>query len=371
MSKHALIQPSAAHRWTPCPGSIKLEALNPEVEQTEEQREGEAAHWAVEQVLAGQLVAPGLIAPNGWVLDQDICDGAELMPEAIPSRLRPLVFVESRVSMARRIHPENWGTPDAWAYDAPDRTIYLWDYKFGHGFVDVFENLQLADYAAGICETLGLNGLDEQNHRIVFCIVQPRCWHRDGHIRRWTTTVANLRVLWNRLQMSAAVAMEPNPPVNPGDHCDNCRGRHICPGLHKDVSRVATTFELAVPLDLTENALAFEIRHLRRLHAKVEARLTGLEGDATMRMRSGKSVPGFALTSKPSALAWTVPDETVISFGQVYGKSLAKPQKPITPTQALAAGLPEEVIKGIAKREQTAPKLTPVDAAEMRRTFLY
>lgn len=374
MTAHAPIPPSGAHRWEPCPGSIKLEALYPEAEETEEQREGTAAHWAVEQVLSGQLVAPGLIAPNGWVLDQDMCDGAELMPEAIPARLRPLAFVEQRVSMARRIHPLNWGTPDAWAYDAPDRTIYLWDYKYGHGFVDVFENLQLANYAAGICEALQLDGLQEQQHRIVFCIVQPRCWHRDGHIRRWTTNVANLRGLWNRLQMAAAVSQEPNPPVNPGvdgAHCTNCRARHACPALHNQVTRVATVFEHAVPLELSDNALAFEIRHLRRLQAKVQARLTGLEGDATVRLRAGKRIPGMALTSKPSALAWTVPDETVIGLGQVYGLPLAKPPKAITPTQAIAAGLPSEMVQRMAEREQTAPKLTLTDAAEMRRTFLY
>ena len=373
MSDHAPLPPSSADRWVPCPGSIKLEALYPELEETEEQREGTAAHWAVEQVLHGQLVDVGVIAPNGWVLDQDMVDGADLMHGAIPDRLRPIALVESRVSMSQRIHPENWGTPDAWAYDVAARTIYLWDYKYGHGFVDVFENLQLIDYAAGIVQTLGIDGLGETEHRIVFCIVQPRCWHRDGHVRRWTCRISDLRTHWNRLEMSASVAMQENPPVNPGvdgAHCKNCLARHACPALHKDVAGIATNFEIAVPLELSDNALGFEIRQLRRLKAKLEGRLTGLEGDATVRMRQqGKRIPGLGMESKPGRLNWTVPSDTVIALGQLYGLQLGKPPEPITPTQAIEKGLPPEMVLQAAKREPTASKLVLTDAAEMRRIF--
>lgn len=371
MTDHAPLPPSGASRWVPCPGSIKLEALYPEVEQTEEQREGEAAHWAVEQVLGGHLIDVGVIAPNRWVLDQDMVDGAELMRQAIPERLRPLVHVESRVSMSERIHPGNWGTPDAWCYDAAARTIYLWDYKYGHGFVDVFENLQLADYGAGVRQTLGLNGLDELNHRVEFFIVQPRCWHKEGHVRRWSCQLSDLRVLWNQLQMSAETAMGENPPVNPGPHCKDCRARHACPGLLKDVSHIATVFENAVPMELPDNALAYEVRHLRKLQEKLEARLTGLEADALSRLRQSKVLPGLGLESKPSALAWKVPDDVVIQFGQIYGVNLAKPAAAITPTQALKAGVTEAAINTVAERHPTAPKLVLTDPKQMRRIFSY
>lgn len=369
MSEHAPLAPSSAERWVNCPGSVKLEALYPEAEEAEHQREGNAAHWAAQEVGEGRLVAPGQIAPNGWVLDDDACDGADLMLSAIPERLRPFVLRESRVSMARRIHPDNWGTPDAWAYDAHERVVYVWDYKFGHGVVDVFENWQLVNYAAGVVEHLGLDGGAELEHRVVLCIVQPRAYHRDGHVRRWTVPMAHLRNQWNRLEMAAATAVGDSPPVNPGPYCDNCRARHECPGLHKDTSRIWLRFENAVPLVLSDNALGHEIRDLRRLQTLLEARVSGLEAAAEQRLRGGRRIPGLALDSKPGREKWTADSATVIAFGQMYGLQLSKPPEPITPNQARKAGLPEEVLKGMAARERTAPKLTLSDESDARRIF--
>lgn len=369
MTDHAPLSPSSAHRWVPCPGSVKLEALYPETEETEDQREGTAAHWAVEQVLHGQLIDVGLIAPNGWVLDQDMVDGAELMLPAIPERIRPFIHVEQRLDASPRIHPDNWGTPDVWAYDPKERVVYLHDYKYGHGYVDVFDNLQLANYAALIVHRLGLNGLDEQHVRIVFCIVQPRCWHRDGHVRRWTCMLSDLRGIWNRLQMSAEVALGDEPPLQTGEHCDNCLASHACPALHKDVTRIPRIFEVALPLELSDNALAYEIRHLRRLAKKLEARTMGLEADAEARMRRGVRLQGLGMESKPGRERWIASAQTVIGMGQLYGLDLAKPVEPITPNQARTKGLPEEMLKGAAKREQTVAKLTLTDPNEMRRIF--
>lgn len=363
---HAPGAPSSAERWEPCPGSIAMEQAFPETEETPEQREGTAAHWAVEQVLHGHPIAPGLIAPNGWVLDQDMCDGAELMRKAIPDRIRPLCRIEQRVSMAKRIHPNVWGTPDVWAYDPRDKTLYVFDYKYGHGYVEVIENRQLMLYAAGVMEELDLDDLET---RFVLCVVQPRCWHKTGHVRRWSGPLSDLRGPWNRLMMAAEVAFSPDPPTNPGDHCRHCRARHACDALHKHVTRIHDLTERAVPLQMPDNALAYEVRELRRLQDLLKARLTGLEADAEARLRAGKRLAGLALETGNSPLQWTAPAATVINFGRMYGLDLAKPAAPITPTQARAKGLPEAVIKGAARREATAAKLVLSDPMEMRRIF--
>lgn len=366
LADHAEGAPSGAEIWEPCPGAITMQAAFPETEETPEQREGTAAHWAVEQVLRGQLIDVGLIAPNGWVLDQDMCDGAELMRKAIPDRVRPLCRIEQRVRMARRIHPHVWGTPDVWAYDPRDRTVYIWDYKYGHGYVEVIDNRQLMLYAAGVMEELGLDDLET---RVVLCIVQPRCWHKTGHVRRWSVPMSDLRAPWNRLMMAAETAFGDDPPINPGSHCRHCRARHACPALHKHVTRIHDLVERAIPLEMPDDALAFEIRDRRRLRDLLDAQLTGLEADAETRLRAGKRLQGMALETGVSALQWTAPAATVIGLGRIYGLDLAKPAAPITPTQARAKGLPEEVLKGAARRETTAAKLVMSDPMAMRRIF--
>lgn len=343
-----------------------MERAYPEAEETPEQREGTAAHWAVEQVLRGHAVDVGVIAPNGWVLDQDMCDGAELMRQSIPERVRPLCRIEQRVSMARAVHPDCWGTPDVQAYDPSSRRVHVVDYKYGHGYVEVIDNWQLVAYAAGVLDAYGLHDLDVT---LELSVVQPRCWHKTGHVRRWTVPASSLRGPWNRLMMAAETAVGDDPPLNPGEHCRNCKARHACPALHKDVTRIHDLTERAVPLEMPDNALAFEVRDLRRLADLLQARLTGLEADAEARLRGGKRLPGLALESGSSALAWTAPAATVINLGRIYGLDLAKPPAPITPTQARKAGLPEAVIAGAAKREATAAKLVLSDPMEMRRLF--
>lgn len=366
MNDHAPLAPSSADRWVNCPGSVVMEAAYPETEETPEQREGTAAHWAVEQVLHGHAIDPGVIAPNGWVLDQEMCDGAELMLEAIPQRVRPLVRVEQRVSMGKRIHPECWGTPDVQAYDPSGRRVHVPDYKYGHGYVEVIDNWQLICYAAGVLDAYGLHDLDVT---LELSIVQPRCWHKTGHVRRWTVPASDLRGPWNRLMMAAETALGPEPPLNAGDHCRNCRARHACPALHKYVTRIHDLTERALPLEMPDNALAFEVRDLRRLAELLQARLTGLEADAEARLRAGKRLPGLALEKGESPLKWTAPAATVLGLGRVYGLDLAKPPAPITPTQARKAGLPEAVLSGAAKRDATAAKLVLSDPMAMRRIF--
>ena len=368
MSEHAVLAPSAAPRWVPCPGSVALGALFPETEETEASREGTAAHWALEEALAGRMIATGQIAPNKWILDDDMVDGAEMFMNIIPARLRPTLLVESKVTMFKRIHPANWGTPDAWAYDPAKHAIYLWDYKFGRGVIDVFENLQLLDYLAGIMERLGINTIDDQNTNVVMCIVQPRAYHRDGHVRYWRIKLSDARGYWNRLQMSAAVAMGDDPPLNPGDHCDHCPANHACPALHNQASRIATKFETAAPLVLPDNALGFELREMYRLERILKARRTGLEADVEARLRKGHRIPWFALESAPGREHWTQPDASVVQLCALAGLDVAKPVKAITPRQA-ALGVAEAMVASISKREQTAQKVTLVTNDAVRRVF--
>jgi hypothetical protein len=364
VSEHALLAPSASPRWVKCPGSVALSALYPETEQGEPAREGDAAHWALSEAMHGRMIAEGQIAPNGWVLDEDAIDGAEMMRDDIEATgLAPLAHIEVRLGPSRRIHPDNWGTPDAWAADTLRRILYIWDYKFGHGLVEVFENWQLVNYAALIVERLQLNGLHEQSWTVVSNIVQPRVYHRDGHVRRWQVPMTDLRGMWNSLGMAAEAAMGPNPPLQAGPHCKHCPARHACPTLHKEVSVISTHFETAAPLELPDNALGYELRELYRVRGILEARIAGLEVDALSRLRQGRSVPWLTMTSAPGREHWTLDDATAAAM---FG---AKPPKPITPNQARKAGMPAEMVAPFTRRDQTAAKVTLVNTTDARRTF--
>lgn len=85
MTAHARLAPSSAARIVACPGSRKLEAMFPQ-EETIESREGDAAHWAAAQMLAGVAVSIGMAASNGVLLTDEMIEGAEMYAEHILKR---------------------------------------------------------------------------------------------------------------------------------------------------------------------------------------------------------------------------------------------------------------------------------------------
>lgn len=369
MSEHAPCPPSSAHIWVHCPMWVTMNRLYPEKEQGEPAREGEAAHWVVAEALGNRVTAEGQYAPNGWVIDEDMIDGADLVLSAIEMHFRSLVQSEQRLTMAQRIHPMNWGTPDIWWVDFPNRIIYLLDYKYGHGYVEVFENWQLADYLAGIADRLQLNGLQEQEWTVHAGIVQPRVFHREGHVRWHRSPLTDYRAMWNRLRYAAELAMGDEPPAQPGEHCEHCPGRHSCQALHRRVANMSVHFDYAAPLELDDNAVGYELRWLRQLSEMVQARITGLEADVEARLRAQHAIPFFRLDKKPGREVWTISSEAAIALASLFGADIAKPPECLTPNQTRKLGVPDEMVSANAKRQTTTLKLTEVSEKEVRRIF--
>ena len=191
---HSPLAPSSMARTVQCPGSVVMQQRYPEPDGPEAQ-EGEAAHW----VFAEQVerwpesdVAVGEIAPNGVVIDQEMLDGAAMMAEHCFEKT-PGQQIEQRVSIAG-IHAQCWGTPDARGMVGMNERnwVEISDFKYGHGFVDVFENWQLMCYARGTLDEYGIDGQAEQSTTFMLSIVQPRNYHRDGPIRTWTVPALSL-----------------------------------------------------------------------------------------------------------------------------------------------------------------------------------
>src|SRR5690606_31107399 len=102
--------------------------------------------------------------------------------------------VEERLA-ATSFLPENWGTPDVWHF-TPDRSgglLLIWDFKYGHRFVDAFENFQLIDYVKLILERPEFADMARRSINVVMTVVQPRNYHPLGPMRRWEETAAGLQ----------------------------------------------------------------------------------------------------------------------------------------------------------------------------------
>jgi hypothetical protein len=363
---HFPLSASAAARWVACAGSVNLCALYPSGD-TPKSMEGTAAHWVASETLLCGAPALGAIAPNGIEVTEEMLDGAEMYAADVLKVAAGggKLHVE-KTRGCPMIHSACGGTPDADHHDSGNITV--WDYKFGHEFVDVFENWQLIVNGASILDELGVTN-DDSFFTFTFRIVQPRNYHRDGPIREWRVKASDLRAQFNILRAAADRAWQRvDAKCTPNDQCDYCDGRGHCEALQQTGFKGMDYASGSTPLELTNAALGTELTLINHYLARLEARKMGLEEMAAAQIKAGGSVPGFALDSTVGRLAWSKPVEEVIALGQMLGVEVSKPSV-ITPTQAIKAGLPDTVVAGYSARPPGGLELVASKDSVARRVF--
>ena len=379
MSEHALLAPSAAHRWVECPGSAVLAQCYPQ-EEGPEAREGTAAHWAMQEMLLDRMVAEGLIAENGVPLTREMIEAAEVLVDDVRATVQRAtalgdagIKVEQRVAIPRIHNFHCWGTPDVSGW-LPGFTLHVWDFKYGHRVVDAFENWQLMCYVAGLLDAakeawMHQAGVTDERVKVVMTVVQPRAPHREGSVRRWAVQGADLRAYFNRLEMSAEVAMSPAPPTKAGPWCRDCAARRGCETLTRAAAGVMDDMGGITPLDLTPEQAGLELRNLARASEVLNARKAGLEEQVEHMLKAGKAIPFWRMSQEPGREVWTAPAAQVIAMGAMMEVDLAKPREALTPNQARKAGLAPELVATMASRPMAALKLVADDGREARQVF--
>lgn len=388
MSQHAFLAPSSAHRWRVCAGSALLESQYPEQGDAEAAAEGIAAHWCMAQLFDGW--GPDVLLQDGKTdtghpVNSEMVDAAQLLVDDVRSVLLfapqdiGSVVVEKPLTIPRISHA-CWGTPDVrlWTQPTPGQwTLYVWDFKYGHKHVDVFENDQLIAYAAGALSEAnaqataeGRNAVSEANVTVVLRVVQPRSYHRDGPIREWRLPALGLRDYVHRLSMAAMDALQPVPECKPQPAaCENCNARHACEALQRAAYRGMDLARQAQAQDLTPAALGLELRYLTDAAKLMDARLTGLKAQAESLLRGGVSVPHWMMAPAGGRVVWTKPAAEVFALGEMMGVSLVKDPEPITPTQAVAKGLSPALLGAYSATKSGAVRLEVDDGSTARKVF--
>jgi hypothetical protein len=372
VSAYAL-RPSSADRWVHCEGSVSLCAPFPE-DDTPEAMEGTAAHWAATEPLAGRVVNVGDVAPNGITITEEMIEGAALYQATVYSKIQPAWIRAEDVLPIPDVHEQNGGTIDTWGLGFTPWLLHVVDYKFGHGFVEVFENWQLLDYVSGIVSYLIREGIAPANYEelieVELTIVQPRNYHRDGPVRSWRVKLADLRAQFNVLKGAAERAMGPNPVTRTGEWCEYCPARHVCRTLQNASLHIADRAGDSTPFALDPMQLGNELRWLHHARKLLDARVTGLEAEALQTIRAGKSVAHYRTEYGEGREVWREGMEpAVLALGPLLGHDLAKPPSAITPAQARKKGIDAAVISEYAHRPPGALKLVPMDVTQTRKIF--
>lgn len=370
---HSILPPSGAAAWRLCAMWVAMNQAYPQPD-TPESMEGHAAHWVFAEMLAGRIVCEGQVAPNGVVVTEEMIEGAELVVDTVRARIpagTPL-HVEERVAIAR-IHPQCFGTPDIWAYVTQTGVLEVIDYKFGHRFVDEYENDQGIAYTAGIIDHLADlmqkgPGLLDQVIKVNFTVIQPRCFYKGAPVRTWSVMASDLRGHINQLAGAAELALMPNPPAVTNSECRDCPGRHACPALQQAAYSDAEFATRSSPVELAPAAASLELRMMEHALNRLQSRVEGMREAVSTYIRQGHAVPWHRAEQGYGRTQWTIPAEQVVAMGSLMGVDLSKTGAK-TPTQAKKAGVDEAVIKAYSVTPLGSIKLVPDNPADARRVF--
>lgn len=382
MTEHAFLAPSSAHIWGPggCAYHPTMAAAYPATDDSPEAREGTAAHHLLAMRLLGVVVEVGELDPHGTPITAEMVECTDDFVrdvEAIRAAYSDLEErTEERVNMPM-VSPLNWGTADWFAISRAGRKVWGKDYKNGHRYVDAWENWQLADYLLGAVDHFMLT--EYAQFTADLAIYQPRCFHPDGPVKHWELGGERLVDIGAQLAGAAAEATSRNPQMRTGEYCQDCSGNTKCPAFIRAGGNGIDLSMRGAPVEMDAAARGTFRTMIAAASERLKGMATGLDAEIERDARAGKPTPGWELKPGNPRLDWTAPMEDVYSLGVAmdvplfkatpYGKGETILVGPITPTQAIKAGIDEAVIMEYAKRPPAGLKVAQSDKTHAAKAF--
>lgn len=379
---------SDANHWMKCPGSFQAQREYPRLpgEVPESVLEGRACHEVAQHWLTSPDTVVGWyskftggprvgdLSKDGVVITQELYDTASDYVREVCEYLNtnriPLteLHVESRIDLSH-IVPEWYGYADAWVYNPHTNTIVVWDFKAGHRLVEAVDNWSLVLYAEGI--KMEHFPLLSPAPNFDLRIVQPRGFHHDGPVRTWQYTAEQHMALYFTVAAGVRAAIDDAPPCVVSSYCKTCSARAHCDTALRNAYESVDYVGQLVTHNLTGQSLGVELKLLRRAAAAIEARLSGLEEQAIHEIKSGQSVPFFAIKAGKGREKWRddVPVDQVLMLGDLLGVDLRKPVQLDTPAQARKKGIDKSAIDQYTETPSTGFKLVENDGSLAATTF--
>lgn len=303
-------------RWENCPGSVRQNAGVPDGPSSPYAQEGTVAHDIAALMLLGNP-APSETEP-------EMLEAVSVYVDLVRSDPGTL-WVEQRLDLSS-LYPGLFGTADAITWDAQSRRLRVYDYKHGAGVpVEVEDNAQLMYYAVGAARNLARDPLI-----VELIIVQPRCYHPKGPVRRWSCDAAHLRAFEERLLIAARRTEDPAAPLNPGAWCRWCKSASSCSALERGATALAVR-EFSPALRYDPQRLADTLEKLPIIEAWVD----GVRAFAKAEAERGRCPPGYELVESFSRRSWADVAAARIEFKRagLSEDEMHEPRKLISPAK--------------------------------------
>ena len=339
MGTHALLIPSAAHRWLHCTASPRLEANVPD----------EGSSFALEGTLAHAYCAKKLKAYMDWptpdedeeiALFSDYHSGEmdeytdtyktivlEKYNAARVTTPDARLLVETRLDLTEHI-PAAFGTADA--IIIADGVMEVIDFKYGKGVrVSAERNPQMMIYALGAYDLFSFGYRIE---RVRMTIIQPRI----DNLSEYELSVSEL-MAWvdEELTPKAKQAYEGYGPQEPGEWCQFCKVKSSCRALTERCTTCAENHpdpRLLSPEELASAVLP--------MLPTIKTWLTGVEDYALQQALAGVQLPGWKIVEGRSVRKIVDPDAAAVALSKAGYNTVEiyKPQelRTITDLEKLA-----------------------------------
>ena len=325
---HALLSPSAAHRWIHCTPSVRLE----------EGVKDEGSDFAAEGTLAHAIASRKILETLGRPHDEQDREIEELREryyseemEGYTDTYRSIVLekfneaktrskdarllVEVRLDFGAFL-PDAFGTADA--VIIADDLMEVIDFKYGKGVkVDADHNPQMMIYALGALDEFLL---DYDIKRVRMTIVQPRidnlseCGMMVGELTAWRTVT---------LKPAAEKAFAGVGDQVPGEWCQFCKVRATCSAIAEKARQICNE-------DFREARLISDedIPELLPLVPVLKGWLEDFASHALQRALDGATIKGYKLVEGRSVKAIGELEKLVgkKAFAEIGKPWLVKPQ---------------------------------------------
>ncbi len=166
---------SGASRWMSCAASVYMLETSPKPPNSAAAMQGTQAHELLEKCLRGEHIDPSEYEDESMRVGvREAVDWVHDILETYPDAQ---LFVEKRFKVTEEV----WGSCDVLIYVPSTATLYVFDFKYGKGRVEVRGNKQLRIYGLGAIKELFSE--DYKVEHVFLTICQPRYDHEDGTTR--------------------------------------------------------------------------------------------------------------------------------------------------------------------------------------------
>jgi hypothetical protein len=288
------------YRWSACPGSVRVSKGMPNTSSKYAEEGTEAHEYAAAALSTTKLPVMGSVPED--------------MMEAVN------LYAQYVLGLLQAVKPGE---------------LHVVDFKYGAGIaVEVTGNPQLRYYGLGTLLTVPVSDtpLLLVEHRfdlssvypgcfgtadavvvgagrpskVVLHIVQPRCNHPDGPVRREELPALDMLDFRADLISFAQATEAPDAPLSAGDHCRFCPGAAVCPELQAQANQAAT-IQFSAPSFNTGGIKPYDPEALRKAldsREVIKAWLKALDEFAYAEAEAGRTPPGYKLVAKRAVRKW-------------------------------------------------------------------